>query len=232
MRCRAGAGRSGRAQAAVVPTDPLGFLAMALAVIAAPGPAVAHVLLSSVVGGLRLAGFAICGILVGHCLAMSVSFSLGYVMLGTPGMEATVQLSAAAVLALLGLRMLRAAMSPPRRRGRGFRQAWWRIEGGPGAVAGGFVLALANPLSLAFFVSAAISFLDPHLPPWPQSGVLALLYLCAAMLVHGSYAILATRLHNAALNEVVGVQGVLRVAAAVVTLGAAGLIAMRAAGYA
>ncbi|WP_270938219.1 LysE family translocator [Falsiroseomonas oryzae] len=214
-----------------MPNDPLGFLAMALAVIAAPGPAVAHVLLSSVVGGRRLASFAICGILTGHCLAMSVSFSLGLLLLSRPDILTTVQLAAAAVLAFLGLRLLRAAVLPPRRR-IASRNAWWRIEGGPGAVAGGFVLAVVNPMSLAFFVSSAIGFLDPDLPPWPQSGVLALLYLCAAMLVHGSYAILATRLHDSALGGVVGVQRVLRLAAAGLTLGAAGLIALRAAGYA
>ncbi len=94
------------------------------------------------------------------------------------------------------------------------------------------MLALANPLSLAFFASAAIGFLDPSRPSWPQSGILGLPYLCAAMLVHGSYAVLATRLHDTALAEVVGVQRVLRIAAAVVTLGAAALVASRAAGYA
>jgi threonine/homoserine/homoserine lactone efflux protein len=204
---------------------------MALAVIAAPGPAVAHVLLSGVVGRLRLASFAISGILAGHCLAMSASFSLGYAMLGDPEMVVTVQMTAAGVLAFLGLRLLRHTVSPPRR-SAGTRHAWWRIEGGPGAFAGGFVLTLVNPMSLAFFASAAIGFLDPDLPPWPQSGVLALLYLCAAMLVHGSYAVLATRLHDSALVELVATQRVLRIAAAVVTLGAAVLIALRAAGHA
>jgi threonine/homoserine/homoserine lactone efflux protein len=215
-----------------MPNDPLGFLAMALAVIAAPGPAVAHVLLTSVVGGRRLAGFAIGGILGGHCLAMTLSFSLGYVMLSRPDIVSVVQFTASGVLALLGARLLRQALSPPRRRGPVLRQAWWRIEGWPGAAAGGFVLAVVNPMSLAFFVSAAIGFLDPTLPAWPQTGVLGVLYLGAAALVHGSYAVLAGRLHDSALIEVVGVQGLLRAAAAVVTLGAAVLIAMRAAGYA
>lgn len=191
----------------------------------------AHVLLSSVVGGLRLALFAIGGILAGDCLAMSASFSLGYLMLSRPEVVMTVQMTAAAVLAVLGLRLLRHAVLPPSRRSPGVRRGWWRIEGWLGAVAGGFVLALVNPLSLTFFVSAGISFLDPDLPPWPQSGVLGLIYLGAAMLVHGSYAVLATRLHDTALLDVVGVQGMLRVVAAVVTLGSAGLIALRATGF-
>lgn len=214
-----------------MPHDPLVFFAMALAVIAAPGPAVAHVLLSSVVGGVRLAGFAIGGILIGHCVAMGVSFRLGYLLLGNPEIGTMVQLAAAAVLTLLGVRLLRNAMAPPRRRRAGVRPPWWRMEGGLGAGAGGFMLALANPMSLAFFASAAIGFLDPDLPLWPQSGVLGLLYLCAAMFVHGSYASLAARLRNSAIFEAGGGQRALRVTAATFTLGAAGVILLRSAGF-
>jgi threonine/homoserine/homoserine lactone efflux protein len=214
-----------------MPIDPLGFIIMALAVIAVPGPAVAHVLLSTAIGGLRLAGFAIMGILTGHCIAMGVSFSLGYLMLGNPETVTAVQLTAASLLTFLGLRLLRAAVWRPTPRRPRTGPAWWRISGGLGAVAGGLVVALANPLSLGFFASAAIGFLDPALPPWPQSGVLALLYLGSAMLVHGSYAVFATWLHGSAITEAARAQRALQVVAAAVMLGTAGLIALRAAGY-
>lgn len=211
-----------------MPQDIAGFFLLSLAVMATPGPAVAHVLASTLLGGLRLAGAAALGLALGHCVTISLGLLAGTVLLANPVLLGLGQGAAALVLTLLGLRLLR--------RGRGVvpggravprHPALRRPAGGAAAAVGGFVMTLGNPISLAFAVSTAAGFLDPAQPRLPQSLVLGCLYVGAAATVYAAYAIGAAAARGCVLGAVARQGGAMRLAAGLVLLAVAGMVGLR-----
>ncbi|RAI57835.1 LysE family transporter [Roseicella frigidaeris] len=204
------------------------FLFLSLAVMATPGPAVAHVLASALLGGARLAGAAMAGLILGHCVTISLSLTAGAALMASPALLAAGQGAAAAVLLLLGLRLLRRGLDRAGAAAVGGAAPRWP-ESRIGVVAGGFVMTLGNPLSLSFAVSAAAGFLDPAHPHLPQSLVLGGAYIGAAAAVYATYAALAAMARGRVLGAVARRQGPMRLAAGLVMLAAAGIIGLRSA---
>lgn len=166
--------------------DPLAFLGMAIVVVAAPGPAVAHVVGCALVGGLRLAGAAILGQVLGQATLLATSLSAGAMLRPPAGRLLVAQAVAGVVLLLIGLRaLLRAADSaaPP------------RIAGGRvGAGLAGFGIVAANPVSLPFLAAIGVAASNGASPSWPEVGVLAAAYAGTGLVIYGGYALAAARL--------------------------------------
>lgn len=207
-----------------MPQDLVGFLLLSLAVMATPGPAVGHVIASTLLGGMRLATAAVAGLLLGHGVTVSLSLLAGTALLARPGLLAIGQSVAALVLLLLGLRLMR-----PRRHATASaaRLAAALPAGRVGAAVGGFVMTLGNPISLAFVVSAAAGFLDPARPRLPQGLVLGAAYLSAAGTVYALYAVAAAAARDRVLGFVARRDGAMRLVAGAMMLAIAGVIGLR-----
>ncbi len=168
-------------------TEPLAFLALAILVVAAPGPAVAHVVGCALIGGLRLAAAAIAGLVTGQALLMASSLSAGALLRSHAEAMQMAQAAAGVVLLLLGLRgMLRAADGFDVRAGAGGRL---------GAGLAGVGIVATNPLSLPFLASLALAATDGgEAAPWWQVAMMAALYAGTGLVIYGGYALLAARL--------------------------------------
>ncbi len=168
-------------------TDPLPFLALAILVVAAPGPAVAHVVGCALMGGLRLAAAAIAGLVTGQALLLATSLSAGTLLRAQQEALHGAQAAAGVVLLLVGLRgMLRAAdrFEPPSGTGS-------RI----GAALAGAGIVAANPVSLPFVAAVALAATDgAQEPSWWQVATLAAAYAGTGLVIYGGYALLAVRL--------------------------------------
>jgi len=190
MASRATVSRERRADGRVSRViDPLAFLAMAFLVVAAPGPAVAHVVACALFGGHRLAGAAIAGLVLGQAALLVTSLSAGAVLRAQAESLAVAQAGAGVVLLLVGLRAMRRAAdagAPP------------RVVGGRiGAAAAGLGIVAANPVSLPFLAAVAVAASEGDAAPWPRAMLLAAGYAATGLVVYGGYAVAATRLASA-----------------------------------
>ncbi len=159
---------------------------MAVLVVAAPGPAVAHVVGCALFGGVRLAAAAITGLVLGQAALLTASVSAGAVVRAQAGRMLAMQGVAGAVLLLIGLRaMLRAAdrAAPPRFAGS-------RI----GAAIAGIGIIASNPISLPFLTSVAVAVSDGDELAWPWVATPAAAYATTGLVVYGGYALAAARL--------------------------------------
>ena len=169
--------------------DPLAFLGMATLVVAAPGPAVAHVVGCALSGGLRLAGAAIAGLVLGQAALLATSLSAGAALQPRTGALQAAQAVAGVVLLLIALRaMLRAAdaAAPPR-----------AAAGCLGAGLAGLGIVAANPVSLPFLAAIGLAASAGDAPTWPEVAVLAAAYAGAGLIIYGGYAMAAARLAGA-----------------------------------
>lgn len=170
-------------------TDPFAFLALAILVVAAPGPAVAHVVGCALIGGLRLAAAAIAGLVVGQATILATSLAAGSVLREHSHWLPVGQAVAGVVLLLIGLRaMLRAgdAVAPPRAMG-----------GRLGAALAGIGIVAANPVSLPFVAAVAVAATDTGAAPGALVVLLAGGYAGTGLVVYGAYALAAARLARA-----------------------------------
>ncbi len=166
--------------------DPIAFLAMAVLVVAAPGPAVAHVVGCALFGGLRLAAAAITGLVLGQAAMLAASLSAGAVLRAQADRMLVVQAVAGVVLLLIGLRaMLRAAD-----RAALPRLARSRI----GAAIAGIGIIASNPISLPFLSSVAVAASDGDDLAWPWVVTLAAAYAATGLVVYGGYALAVARI--------------------------------------
>ncbi len=169
--------------------DPLAFLGMATLVVAAPGPAVAHVVGCALSGGLRLAGAAIAGLVLGQAALLATSLSAGAALRLQAGCLVAMQAVAGVVLVLIGLHALRRAAD-------GTAPA--RIAGGRiGAGLSGLGIVAANPVSLPFLAAMGLAASDGRAPSWLQVGGLAAAYAATGVVIYGGYAVTAARIATA-----------------------------------
>ena len=169
--------------------DPLIFAAMATLVVAAPGPAVAHVVGCALIGGLRIAAAAIAGLALGQVALVVLSLSAGAALHEYAGRLIVAQALAGVVLLLIGLRaMLRATDAAAPARFAGSRA---------GAAIAGFGIVVSNPISLPFLASLAVATSDGTVAPWPEVAMLAAAYAGIGVMVYFGYALGAARLARA-----------------------------------
>jgi homoserine/homoserine lactone efflux protein len=156
-----------------------GFLAITMVLLLAPGPIVTLVISTSATRGLRAGFITVAGTSSGNAvLIAAIAFGLSWVLAHAVYLFEALRWLGALYLVWLGI------------------QAWLHA-GRPRAAppAGhvhfrrGFVVALTNPKTIAFFSAFLPQFLDPRLPAAPQLAVMCAVTVLLAAVSDSCWAI-------------------------------------------
>lgn len=173
--------------------DPALYAAFALAtaiLILIPGPVVALIVSNSVAYGTRFGFLTILGSALAMLLHMIVlSFGMSAALGALGDWFEVLRWAGVAYLVWLGVQALRAPAVD-----------LTKIRAQPKAtraiVLRGFLVALSNPKSLAFYGAFFPQFISPALPPGPQLAVLCTSFLAIAVTIDSLWALLAGRLRR------------------------------------
>lgn len=142
------------------------FLLITVVLIITPGPVVTLVIATGATDGVRAALMTVFGTTLGNALLIgAVAFGLNVVLAGSAFLFDVIRLAGAAYLVWLGIGLWRNA-------GRNAASA--PAHGGV-HVSRGFLVAVSNPKTAAFFTAFLPQFVDPALPAQFQLAV-----MCAA----------------------------------------------------
>jgi threonine/homoserine/homoserine lactone efflux protein len=150
----------------------LAFLLMTVVLIVTPGPVVTLVIATGATDGVRAALTAVLGTTLGNALLIgAVAFGLNIVLASSALLFDLVRYAGAAYLVWLGIQLWRKAgrNGTPAPAGRGLH------------FSRGFLVALSNPKTAAFFTAFLPQFVDPALPAQFQLAVMC----AAAVLIAG-----------------------------------------------
>jgi homoserine/homoserine lactone efflux protein len=139
-----------------------GFLAITMVLLLAPGPIVTLVISTSATRGLRAGLITVAGTSTGNALLIAaIACGLSWVLAHAVYLFEALRWLGALYLVWLGIQAWRHAGRPPAAPPAGhvhFRR--------------GFVVALTNPKTIAFFSAFLPQFVDPRLPAAPQLAVM------------------------------------------------------------
>jgi homoserine/homoserine lactone efflux protein len=139
-----------------------GFLAITMVLLLAPGPIVTLVISTSATRGLRAGLITVAGTSTGNAvLIAAIAFGLSWVLAHAVYLFEALRWLGALYLVWLGIQAWLHAGRPPAASPAGhvhFRR--------------GFVVALTNPKTIAFFSAFLPQFVDPRLPAVPQLAVM------------------------------------------------------------
>ena len=131
-----------------------GFLLMTLVLILAPGPIVTLVISTGATRGLRAALVTVAGTSLGNAtLLAAIAFGLDWVLSHAAYLFEILRWAGVAYLVYLGVRAWRSAGAGPPPQSPA-QVHFWR----------GFLVAISNPKTLAFFTAFLPQFVDPTLP--------------------------------------------------------------------
>lgn len=137
------------------------FLAVAVAAVLTPGPAMLAILGQAVARGARATMPVVLGNVAGAMVLMAASIAgLAALLAAMPGALLAVRIAGAVVLGWLGWKAWRAGGEPTAS----------VVEGGFGR---GLLIALSNPKALLFYAAVLPQFVDAARPAAPQFAVLA-----------------------------------------------------------
>jgi len=168
----------------------LAFAALVTALIAVPGPSVLFTISRALTVGRRAALLTVIGNELGLCVqVVAVAFGVGAVVQRSAEVITAVKLAGAAYLVFLGVQAIRhrrsmadalsANLTPVRR---------WR------AVRDGFVVGVANPKTIVFFIVGLPEFTTTapgHLPVALQMIILGSLFPAIALVLDSGWAAIA-----------------------------------------
>jgi len=168
----------------------LPFVAASVALMVIPGPNVALICANSLAHGRRYGLVTVAGtssamvlqlVLVGAGLASALG-ALGrwFEVIRWAGVAYLV------VLAMVALRQPVMDLTKTRPQARSARRIWLR----------GFLVSLANPKTLLFYVAFFPQFIDPARPALSQTAALAAAFLIVAVALDSGWALLADRLRG------------------------------------
>jgi len=170
------------------------FVVVEAALCFTPGPAVLLVLSQAITRGTLRAVWSICGIVIANTVYFALSATgIGAVLMASYNLFFAIKWIGAAYLVWLGVtaffgrsRMLsvRAANEPA--------VSGWRT------FLNGFILQMANPKALVFFMALLPQFIDPGAPVMQQVMILAATSAVIEFLVQLLYAALAGRVTHLA----------------------------------
>ncbi|HEV3371713.1 MAG TPA: LysE family translocator [Xanthobacteraceae bacterium] len=157
------------------------FLLITTVLILVPGPIVTLVIATSASKGLRAGLVTVAGTSSGNAVLLAViALGLGWILTHALSWFDMLRFAGAAYLIWLGIQAWRraeqGASAPPKE-----RVYFWR----------GFLVALSNPKTIAFFTAFLPQFVDPSLPAAPQLSVMCLASVALAVLGDCGWAILA-----------------------------------------
>jgi homoserine/homoserine lactone efflux protein len=155
------------------------FLIITAVLIVVPGPIVTLVIATGASQGIRAALTIVAGTSVGNAVLLAaIALGLGWVLQHAAGLFAILRWIGAAYLIWLGIQAWRRAgvMRPaPVSRSANFTR--------------GFIVALSNPKTIAFFTAFLPQFVDPHLPVATQLAVMCIVSTLLAALSDSMWAI-------------------------------------------
>jgi threonine/homoserine/homoserine lactone efflux protein len=168
----------------------LAFAAVVTVVIAIPGPSVLFTISRALTVGRRSALLTVVGNELGLCVqVVAVAFGVGAIVERSAEILTAVKLAGAVYLAYLGVQAIR-----HRRSMAGALAARLSPVGPWRAVRDGFVVGVANPKSIVFFVAVLPEFTTAaagHLPVQAQMLILGALFPAIALVLDSAWAALA-----------------------------------------
>jgi threonine/homoserine/homoserine lactone efflux protein len=158
------------------------FLLITVVLIVTPGPIVTLVVATGATQGIRPALMTVLGTVFGNgLLVASIAFGLSWVLKSSAPLFETIRWVGVAYLVWLGIQAWRGAgrhgeLAPPPT-----RVHLWR----------GFLVALSNPKTIAFFTAFLPQFVDPRLPAEFQLAVMCAVSVLMAALLDSAWAVAA-----------------------------------------
>jgi homoserine/homoserine lactone efflux protein len=157
------------------------FLLITTVLILVPGPIVTLVIATSASKGMRAGLVTVAGTSSGNAVLLAaIALGLGWILSHALAWFEMLRFVGAAYLIWLGIQAWcgagRAAPVPPND-----RVYFWR----------GFLVALSNPKTIAFFTAFLPQFVDPSLPAAPQLALMCAVSALLAALSDSGWAILA-----------------------------------------
>jgi homoserine/homoserine lactone efflux protein len=157
------------------------FLLITIILLLTPGPIVTLVVATSVRKGLRAGLITVAGSSTGNAiLVAAIASGLGYVLQNAVTVFEVLRFVGAAYLIWLGIQVWRGAGGAVEA-APGDRRQFWR----------GFLVALSNPKTIAFFTAFLPQFIDPSLPAPRQLAVMGVLSVALGTLTDAGWAVLA-----------------------------------------
>jgi homoserine/homoserine lactone efflux protein len=157
------------------------FLLITMVLFLVPGPIVTLVIATSASRGLRAGLVTVAGTSSGNAVLLAlIALGLGWILAHALTWFDMLRFVGAAYLIWLGIQVWcgagRGAQAAPSR-----RVYFWR----------GFLVALSNPKTIAFFTAFLPQFVDPSLPAAPQLALMCVVSVLLGVLSDCGWAILA-----------------------------------------
>lgn len=177
-----------------MPVNPELFAAYLLAtaiLILIPGPVVTLVIANSLAHGTRTGLASVAGSSAGTAVLVAAgAFGFSAILVLMADIFEWVRWAGVAYLVWLGFTHWRAVFAKD-------APAVEQLDAAPGRRGvfwQGFLIAVTNPKTIVFYIAFFPQFLDPALPSGPQLLAMSVGFVVLAMLLDGSYALLAGRM--------------------------------------
>lgn len=158
-----------------------GFLAITIILILTPGPIVTLVISTSATKGVRAGLITAAGTSSGNAVLLAaIALGLNWVLSHAVYLFELLRWVGALYLVWLGIKAWRSAGNPDPNATRD-QVHFWR----------GFLVALSNPKTIAFFTAFLPQFVDPALPTAPQLAVMCVVSVVLAAASDSCWAIAA-----------------------------------------
>ena len=156
------------------------FFVITLILVLTPGPIVTLVIATGATQGIRAALTTVAGTTIGNALLIAgIAFGLSWILKFSSELFEILRWAGAAYLIWLGIQAWRLASQ----------------EGGPAPVQNrvhfgrGFLVAMTNPKTIAFFTAFLPQFVDPSLPVEPQLLVMCTVSVLLAAVTDTGWAV-------------------------------------------
>jgi threonine/homoserine/homoserine lactone efflux protein len=158
------------------------FLLITVVLFLTPGPIVTLIIATAARSGTRVALLTVAGASSGNALLLAcIAFGLGWILKTSAEVFDYLRWVGAAYLIWLGIQAWRHAGAPTQTALPGRHVHAWR----------GFVVAMTNPKSIAFFTAFLPQFIDPTLPIEQQLLVMCVVSVTLGGLLDAGWAVAA-----------------------------------------
>jgi homoserine/homoserine lactone efflux protein len=166
----------------------LAFLLITLVLVVTPGPIVTLVIATGATQGPRAALVTVAGTVSGNAiLVTAIAFGLSWILKSSAPLFEAIRWVGAAYLVWLGLQAWRHAGGEAEMAAPPGRVHFWR----------GFLVALSNPKTIAFFTAFLPQFVDPSLPAEFQLAMMCAVSVVMAAVTDTAWGIAAGLVHEA-----------------------------------
>jgi threonine/homoserine/homoserine lactone efflux protein len=158
------------------------FCTITLVLVVTPGPIVTLVIATGATRGIRAGLTTVAGTSLGNAVLLAaIAFGLSWVVRNAAILFEILRWTGAAYLVWLGIQAWRHAGASAAAAAGGGHAYFWR----------GFVVALSNPKTIAFFTAFLPQFVDPSLPVEPQLAAMCAVSVVLAAGTDSGWAILS-----------------------------------------